>query len=501
MHHHAAVEGNTRRIGAETTSQNSTYLILAANRTHRKDPTDSFNYYTGGWNITNPHYIFSVAYSATGPFVFAVVWFIFFAVFLLCFCCRCCFCSRNSYGYSRTAYAVSVTCLAIFTIAAIAGIAFVFAGQDKFQDSIVNTTSFVLHEADDVIVKLGDVLHDLLAAKNSSVGRAVLPDDLKADIDSTGKTINAVTAQFRNITTKNSQDIRSLLSPLRLMLIYVASALLILAVLGFLLSILGLGCLVYSLAVVGWILVAATFMMSGVFLLVHNAVADTCVALDEWLQNPTAHSALEAIIPQVDNQTAQEISSVTKGVTFGVVEMLNGIITNVSNADVPPDVGPPLYFHQNGPLVPVACNPYDSNLTDRKCADGEVSLKDAPQVWKKYVCQVSGGICRSPGRITPDNYDQLASTANISYALYEDTPFVVGLIDSTYLKELFGDISRDYCPGLSKFTSWMYLGFISSSVAVMLSLLIWIFYARERRHRAYTKKVDSRSSAENPFAS
>ncbi|XP_071910945.1 uncharacterized protein [Coffea arabica] len=214
MHHHAAVEGNTRRIGAETTSQNSTYLILAANRTHRKDPTDSFNYYTGGWNITNPHYIFSVAYSATGPFVFAVVWFIFFAVFLLCFCCRCCFCSRNSYGYSRTAYAVSVTCLAIFTIAAIAGIAFVFAGQDKFQDSIVNTTSFVLHEADDVIVKLGDVLHDLLAAKNSSVGRAVLPDDLKADIDSTGKTINAVTAQFRNITTKNSQDIRSLLSPL-----------------------------------------------------------------------------------------------------------------------------------------------------------------------------------------------------------------------------------------------------------------------------------------------
>ena len=78
----------------------------------------------------------------------------------------------------------------------------------------MNTTSFVLHEADDVIVKLGDVLHDLLAAKNSSVGRAVLPDDLKANIDSTGKTINAVTAQFRNITTKNSQDIRSLLSPL-----------------------------------------------------------------------------------------------------------------------------------------------------------------------------------------------------------------------------------------------------------------------------------------------
>lgn len=56
--HHGIVEGNTRRIAVETLSQNSTYLILAANRTHRIDPIDGFNYYTGGWNITNPHYLY-----------------------------------------------------------------------------------------------------------------------------------------------------------------------------------------------------------------------------------------------------------------------------------------------------------------------------------------------------------------------------------------------------------------------------------------------------------
>lgn len=39
--------------------QNSS-LILAAESTHRKDPLDGFNYYKGGWNISERHY-FSVS--------------------------------------------------------------------------------------------------------------------------------------------------------------------------------------------------------------------------------------------------------------------------------------------------------------------------------------------------------------------------------------------------------------------------------------------------------
>ena len=32
-------------------------LVLAPERTRRKDPLDHFNIYNGGWNISNPHYI------------------------------------------------------------------------------------------------------------------------------------------------------------------------------------------------------------------------------------------------------------------------------------------------------------------------------------------------------------------------------------------------------------------------------------------------------------
>lgn len=33
-------------------------LILAPKRTHRRDPLDGFNYYRGGWNISEEHYFF-----------------------------------------------------------------------------------------------------------------------------------------------------------------------------------------------------------------------------------------------------------------------------------------------------------------------------------------------------------------------------------------------------------------------------------------------------------
>lgn len=43
------------RLLARETAGNSS-LILAAERTRRKDPSNRFNIYTGGWNISNYHY-------------------------------------------------------------------------------------------------------------------------------------------------------------------------------------------------------------------------------------------------------------------------------------------------------------------------------------------------------------------------------------------------------------------------------------------------------------
>lgn len=110
-----------------------------------------------------------------------------------------------------------------------------------------------------------------------------------------------------------------------------------------------------------------------------SAVADTCVAMDQWVQNPTAHTALDDILPCVDNATAQETLTRTKDVTFKIGAIVDRVISNVTNRNFPPNAAP-LYFNQSGPLMPALCNPFNSDLTDRKCAAGEVVLDNATEV-------------------------------------------------------------------------------------------------------------------------
>lgn len=102
--------------------------------------------------------------------------------------------------------------------------------------------------------------------------------------------------------------------------------------------------------------------------------------MDEWVQNPTAHTALDDILPCVDNATAQETLTQSKNVAYQLVDVVNNVITNIANKNFPPNVGPPFYFNQSGPSMPILCNPFYLNLTDRSCASGEAELKNATKV-------------------------------------------------------------------------------------------------------------------------
>jgi len=110
-----------------------------------------------------------------------------------------------------------------------------------------------------------------------------------------------------------------------------------------------------------------------------SVVADTCISMDEWVQNPTAKTALDDIIPCVDNATAQETLRQTKETTYQLVNVVDYVVSNVSNRNFPPQARD-LYYNQSGPLMPVLCNPFNSDFTDRKCAAGEVDLSNATQV-------------------------------------------------------------------------------------------------------------------------
>ncbi|OVA03304.1 hypothetical protein BVC80_517g5 [Macleaya cordata] len=475
-------------VGTNDTYLGNTTLILAAKRTHRKDPLNSFKRYTGGWNISEQHYWASVGFTAVPLFVIAAVWFVVFglALFLIC-TCYCC-CRREPYGYSRIAYALSLILLILFTITAIIGCVVLYTGQGKFHGSTTDTLEYVVKQGDITVENLQNVSGYLASAKKITVDKVFLPSDMQSKIDAIQSKINSSATTLATRTDENKDQIQDALDSMRLTLIIIAAVMLFLAFLGFVFSIFGMTFLVSILVVVGWILVAGTFILCGVFLLLHNVVADTCIAMDEWVEHPTAYTALDDILPCVDNATATETLLRTKEATHQLVGVVNQVITNVSNINFSPNFAP-LYYNQSGPLIPVLCDPFHPDLTDRQCSTGEVDLNNATQVWQSYVCQVSPtGICTTVGRITPDFYTQMTAAVNVSYGLYHYGPFLVNLEDCTFVRETFAEISKDYCPGLRRYSKWTYIGLVMVSAAVMLSLIFWVIYARERRHRVYTKQ-------------
>ncbi|KAJ0008356.1 hypothetical protein Pint_30228 [Pistacia integerrima] len=492
----------------EHVEDNST-LILAADRTHRKDPLDDFNYYKGGWNISEKHYFSVICWvhscSPLSHWCYMVcgIWpmlvchqFISLLLsgpqlrlFSNCLCNFACL-SHTLHHFGNVK---SPSSFFYFVI----GCAVLYTGQGKFHRSTTKTLEFVVNQSDTTVSNLRIVSDYLSAAKSIGVDQIHLPPTVQNSIDDVDKKINSSASNLEKETEKNSNDIQQILDAVRKTLIVIASVMLLLALLGFLLSVIGIQFLVYILVTLGWILVTGTFILCGVFLILHNVVGDTCVAMDQWVKNPTAHTALDDILPCVDNATAQEALSKTKEVTFQSVAVVNRFITNVSNINFPPRAEP-VYYNQSGPLVPVLCNPFNSDKTDRKCATGEVDFTNAAQEWRKYICQVSAtGICTTVGRLTPVFYDQMMTTVNVSYALYHYGPFLVQLGDCTFVRETFSGITEHHCPGLELYSKLIYVGLVMVSTAVMLSLIFWVLYDREWQHRKHTKELIATKSGQD----
>ncbi|KAF8730094.1 hypothetical protein HU200_017060 [Digitaria exilis] len=487
-----------RRSIAETPGDinittNSSF-VLAADRTYRKDPLNGFRKYPGGWNISEIHYFASVGYTAIPLFAIALFWFMFFFLVMLGICCHHCCCPHHSYKYSRTAYALSLILLILFTCAAIAGCVMLYDGQGKFHKSTTTTLKFVVSQANYTVDNLRNLSDSLSAAKKVDIGRFLLPSDVQSQIDEIQGKLNSSATDLAIKTTDNAAKIKKLLNQVRIALVVIAAVMLLLAFIGFVLSIFGLEFLVSVLVVIGWILVTGTFILCGVFLLLHNVTSDTCVAMEEWVAHPTEHTALDEIIPCVEPAMANESLYRSRQVTFQLVNLVNQVITNVSNQNFssPTPVSTPFYYNQSGPLMPLLCNPFKPDLSNRTCSRGEVTLDSANQVYRGFECQtttVSGAeICTTVGRVTPRIYGQMEAGVTVSQGLYQYGPFLIDLQDCTFVRDTFTTITQDYCPGLERYSKWVYVGLVMVSAAVMLSLIFWVIYARERRHRVYNKQ-------------
>ncbi|KAF7004422.1 hypothetical protein CFC21_019645 [Triticum aestivum] len=479
-----------RRSAEETPpSPANNSLVLAAKRTRRNDPSANNTVYGGGWNISEMHYWASVGYTGVPLFFLALVWFVGFGVVMLviscCWCC-CCFCRDRSDDYSPASFNASLVLLVILTIATIVGCLLLNIGQMAFHTSTIDTVDYVVGQGNLTVDNLRNFAGSLAAAKNIGVDQIFLPVEVQRKIDVVEEKLNSSANEFSARIVLNSDKIKNVVDLMQVALMDVGSIMLVLAILGLIFSVLGLQCFVSLLVIAGWVLVTFTLMMAGGFVLLHNVVGDTCVAMDEWVTHPQDHTALDDILPCVDVGTANESMHRSEEVTAQLVALVNNVIVNISNRDFPPGLQP-LYFNQSGPKMPVLCNPVKPDMSPRECASGEVDFKTAPGEWKRFQCQAKGPVgkevCTTVGRVTPAAYNQMTAAASISMGLYEYGPFLMNLQDCTFVRETFTSISVNNCPGLRYFSKTVYHGLILVSASVMVSIVCWMVHTRQRSLR------------------
>lgn len=438
---------------------------------------NKFRLYRGGWDITNKHYWASVGFTGAAGFILAFVWLVSFGLALLAYhCCKWGIGMKDK--ISRRMQRIGLMFLLVFTCAAATGCILLSVGQDKFHDEVLNTLGFVVNQSDFTVQILRNVTGFLTFAKTVNVAGVYLPSDVQNEVDKLNIDLTSAAETLTEKTNENSVKVRRVIYDVWCALIAVAVLMLLLAILGFALSIRGHRNAIYIFVASGWILVAITFILCGVFLILNNVVADTCTAMDEWANYPQAETALSDILPCVDEQTTNVTLYQSRHVIHQLVNVINTAIISIANSNTAAWDKTSFYYNQSGPLIPSLCSPYDSQLHDRPCAPHEVSFDNASMVWQNYTCVVSDSdFCISIGRITPDLYSQLVMAVNVSYGLDHYTPLLLSLRGCDFVRETFTSITTHYCPFLKRDLRLVSAGLGLISAGVMLCLILWIFYA------------------------
>ncbi|XP_042443750.1 uncharacterized protein LOC122028872 [Zingiber officinale] len=464
-------------------------LVLARKRTKRPDMFNSLRMYRDGWDVTNKHYWASVGFTGAPGFILAFIWFVLFALALVTR--RCCSwrieLDKEKLIFLRQ---MSLVLLLVFTCAALIGCVLLSVGQDEFHGEVMDTLNFVVNQSDFTVDIIRNVTDFLSLAKSISVDQLYLPYDVQNKIGKLNVDLNDAANTLSGETAESSAKVRRVFDNIRFTLILVAAIMLLLAIIGFLLSVLGHKHAVYIFIITGWLLVAVTFILCGFFIIVSNAVGDACVAMGEWVHNSQAETSLSSILPCVDEQTTNLTLYQSKDVIVQLVGVVNTAIYSQATS---------VHYNQSGPLMPSLCSPYDSNLHDRQCTPEEVSLVNASTVWQNYTCAVSeSGLCVTVGRVTPDIYQQLVAAVNVSYALDHYTPFLLSLQNCQFVKETFDAITTFFCPQLELDLRVVNAGLGLISTGVMLCLIFWFLYAnRPQREEVFAKQYEIKTAVVN----
>lgn len=454
-------------------------------KSDRRDPTNKFRRYRGGYDVTSKHYWASAVFTGVYGYVIGLAWLLLGLILALLACCR--LCSRReratSEHHSSNWYLIPRIVVAVLSLLAIGFfIALFVVNQRAFNQTTKVKTTLV--EAATLVT---DTIHTVTGALGG-VEDAVQKYDIPG-----WQALNATEAKLDQqadlVTAKINRDVHKfnqILNALEITFIVILSLGLFLVVVGLVAAILRWRRVFFVLIVFGWILTALAWLVFGLLFALNNVASDTCQALTEFLQAP-GNTTLDSFLPCVDSATSEAaLLTVSEGASSIVQEANSTIITiqKVNN-----------FFGKGNGTILSLCNPFgpppDYNYTET-CPAGTLPIGELPQVLAPYVCMTNMTTfqCITDGRfVSSDSNATLYEFSEGAQNLLNTVPELSKLADCSFVTDTFNNFVNRRCHPLKAAIRHLWILMLLLSIFLTMLTAFWILANHRNAHQRHMDKV------------
>jgi ABC-type sugar transport system permease subunit len=406
MHNSRRGAPSMRVLLQSNTGSSSTknFRPLAA-KSDRVDPLNHLRKYRDGFDLKNKHYWASVIFTGIYGYAIAVAWAILGLVLSLIACCKCLCARRRRTKNPRNAaiYWIPRFVVCILSAIAIGCVVILYIVSKECKTEAYDVEDVILEAAQNAT----DSIHTV-SSKLASVQVILQPYyGIMSSVNTIEVTLNRTANDVQSKVLTNKETYKHVVQIIWIVLLVIISVTLFLITCGLASTFLRWRRFFYLIIVLAWIMTTLTWLSFGIFFAAHNVLSDTCLSLQEYLQDP-ANTTLDTVLPcaalAADNQTylttRQGMDNLIKqeNQTFMAYA---GNITSLTGLCDP--IGPAPDYAYTG-----------------ICPNNTLPLGDLQEVIAPLVCNTTGSACTSSGKLISEQ--QNASFTDLSQGKLMHSP-------------------------------------------------------------------------------
>ncbi|KAH7566703.1 hypothetical protein JRO89_XS08G0218900 [Xanthoceras sorbifolium] len=446
---------------------------------NRPDPLRHLHHYHGGYDLSNKHYWASTAFTGVHGFVMAGIWMLFGLAFgILVMILKKRSASSPTTDYLDRYYVVSSLLLLFFTILVIAATGFVYAGNHQAFKRTKNLKNSIVEAGQ-------DASHTLKKVAKALTGIQYLLNPYEPNTSSqlnvTSRKLGSGSQTIISFVQTSGHSIDKAIYTSYALHVVIVTLNLIFVVGAIVLLLLHWHPGFIAIIFLCWILTTLGWVLTGVDFFIFTFAADTCSALEDFVQHPQNNS-LSSVLPCLDSSQSTKLLADIGSSVSRIIKELDSKIEDAYGSlgldDKESDIS------KYGKI----CNPFTEapNYTyvPHLCANNSLNIGDLPKILISLTCynKDSAESCESEGKfVSEPSYYKVRAYSHSVQKIINIYPDLQSLVECTVVKVTISDVMPNQCKSFRVTVKRLWLSMLSLSIFMVVLELIWVAKACQKR--------------------